>query len=65
MTREEERDERLGAALRGLDVPEHGPDFAANLRARLEQEEPAADADADSAPGAARPRRRRAAVADA
>jgi hypothetical protein len=33
-----ERDERLGAALRRLDVPDHGPDFYPRLMARLEEE---------------------------
>jgi hypothetical protein len=35
-----ERDERLGAELRGLDVPDHGPEFFARLSRRL-REEPA------------------------
>ncbi len=47
------RDEQLGAALRELRVPEHGPDFASTLRARLEAE-PAPVAEA---PGTARARR--------
>ncbi len=33
-----ERDERLGRALRSLDVPAHGPDFFAGLARRLEME---------------------------
>ncbi len=33
-----DRDERLGAALLRLDVPDHGPDFSARLLARLEEE---------------------------
>jgi len=33
-----DRDERLGTALRALDVPEHGPDFASGLACRLNQE---------------------------
>ncbi|HUG75705.1 MAG TPA: hypothetical protein VMM81_08595 [Acidimicrobiia bacterium] len=33
-----DRDERLGEALRGLDVPDHGPDFHPRLMARLEVE---------------------------
>jgi hypothetical protein len=32
------RDEQLGQALRGLDVPDHGPDFYPRLLARLEEE---------------------------
>ncbi|MBA3655466.1 MAG: hypothetical protein H0W70_14880 [Actinobacteria bacterium] len=32
-----DRDDELGAALRSLDVPEHGPDFMASLVARLEE----------------------------
>jgi hypothetical protein len=36
--RADERDERLGAALRRLDVPDHGPDFFPRLMARLEDE---------------------------
>ncbi|HEY3186890.1 MAG TPA: hypothetical protein VGJ70_05425, partial [Solirubrobacteraceae bacterium] len=32
-----ERDERLGAALRELDVPQHRVDFERELRRRLEQ----------------------------
>lgn len=34
----DQRDERLGAALRRLEVPDHGPDFHPRLMARLEQE---------------------------
>ena len=33
-----DRDEELGRALRGLDVPDHGPDFYPRLMARLEDE---------------------------
>ncbi len=33
-----DRDERLGEALRRLDVPDHGPDFYPRLMARLEDE---------------------------
>jgi hypothetical protein len=33
-----DRDERLGAALLRLDVPDHGPDFSPRLLARLEEE---------------------------
>lgn len=36
-----DRDERLGAELRGLDVPDHGPQFFAELEQRLAQEAPA------------------------
>jgi len=36
----EDRYEQLGAALRGLDVPEHEPEFHAQLRARLDAEAP-------------------------
>ena len=35
---ERDRDERLGEALRALDVPDHGPDFYPRLMARLEEE---------------------------
>lgn len=35
-------DERLGYALRALDVPEHGPDFFARLSERLAEAPPAA-----------------------
>ncbi|MDQ1441678.1 MAG: hypothetical protein QOG97_1906 [Acidimicrobiaceae bacterium] len=41
----ERRDEELGAALRQLEVPDHGPDFYAQLRERL--------AEAANAPGEA------------
>ena len=34
----DERDEALGRVLRGLEVPDHGPDFHARLLSRLEQE---------------------------
>ncbi len=54
MTRDEQRDDRLGAALRELRVPEHAPGFASALRARLDEEPAPA-----SAPDAARPRGRR------
>ncbi|MDQ4090578.1 MAG: hypothetical protein M3163_09790 [Actinomycetota bacterium] len=37
-----DRDERVGAELRGLDVPDHGPEFFARLEQRLAQEPPAA-----------------------
>ncbi len=33
-----DRDEGLGRALRGLEVPDHGPDFYPRLMARLEHE---------------------------
>jgi hypothetical protein len=36
--RRPDRDEALGAALRRLDVPDHGPDFYPRLMARLEDE---------------------------
>ena len=36
-----DRDDRLGAELRGLGVPEHGPEFFARLEQRLAQEPPA------------------------
>lgn len=36
-----DRDERLGAELRGLGVPEHRPEFFAELAGRLAQEAPA------------------------
>ncbi|MDQ3865649.1 MAG: hypothetical protein M3304_02285 [Actinomycetota bacterium] len=38
----QDRDRRLGEALRSLDVPEHAPDFDARLRARLEEARPRA-----------------------
>ncbi|MDQ4098615.1 MAG: hypothetical protein M3144_12205 [Actinomycetota bacterium] len=38
MSPRDERDERLGRELRGLDVPDHRPDFFALLAQRLEQE---------------------------
>lgn len=34
------RDRELGAALRELDVPEHGPDFDAGVRSRLTEPKP-------------------------
>ena len=36
-----DRDEHLGAELRRLDVPDHGPEFFARLRQRLDSETPA------------------------
>jgi hypothetical protein len=36
-----DRDERLGAELRRLDVPDHGPEFFGRLRQRLAREAPA------------------------
>ena len=36
-----DRDDRVGAELRGLDVPDHGPEFFAHLEERLAQEPPA------------------------
>lgn len=47
-----ERDERLGRALRGLEVPDHGPDFFPRLLHRLERE-----AARGSGPHRRRPRR--------
>ncbi|MCZ7663922.1 MAG: hypothetical protein M5U22_13805 [Thermoleophilia bacterium] len=37
----QDKDELLGAALRRLDVPEHGPDFFSELRERVEAEDSA------------------------
>jgi hypothetical protein len=45
--REERRDERLGEALRALNVPDHAPDFAARLRAQLD-DAPSASAEGDA-----------------
>ena len=36
----QDRDDRLGDALRALEVPEHAPDFDARLRARLDEARP-------------------------
>ncbi|MGH9265586.1 MAG: LolA family protein [Acidimicrobiales bacterium] len=58
MSPRERRDERLGRELRGLDVPDHRPDFFALLAQRLEQEDAVRTAPAAPAP-APRPRRPR------
>ena len=46
-------DERLGRALRGLDVPNHGPDFYSRLAERLDQDRPTAGPDATVPAGSA------------
>ncbi|HVF04681.1 MAG TPA: hypothetical protein VNA20_07575 [Frankiaceae bacterium] len=44
------RDPQVAAALEGLDVPDHAPDFWTDLTARLHAEEAAAPAEAPEAP---------------
>ena len=52
------RDTKLGEALRGLDVPEHRPDFYAELHRRLAEERTASIADARGERARRRARRR-------
>lgn len=53
------RDEQLGSALRELRVPDHAPEFAARLRAGLEEGSVGAPAQVEGAAAARRARRRR------